>query len=315
VSNLNIPSAENVPAPTYYRHTGQAPFISTTFATLASWIVVTILAIAYAYIDLHVKVADVISAAFMCAFAAAMAFAVFGIIRSACVRNVPVTFIISGSAAVLALYVSWLAWMYFVIAEAGVTPGAFEFVHKLFPRPDVVWDFAREINTRGTFTLHDSPVTGTFLWILWFAEALTMLAVVGVLPPQLLRKQSFCEPCGRWCRKPKGIIRLAHGDEDLLKSQMEARNFAYLASIQRAHYDTPMHFHVEIVQCGTCDETNLLTVNRITVGKDSKGNRQETVKKIVDRLHIGADEAEDIKALSTVGEEPAKPTPAPPTNV
>jgi hypothetical protein len=94
---------------------------------------------------------------------------------------------------------------------------------------------------------------------------------------------------------------------------MEQRNFGYLASLPRVDMNTPLHFHVEIVRCGSCDETNLLIVSRVKVGRDNKGNRQESATKIVNRLHISAEDADDIAELAApVADAPAATTAPPP---
>jgi hypothetical protein len=279
--------------PIYYRHSGQAPVLSTTFAAIASWIVVSVLALAYAYADLNFKWYDIISVLIVGVFAAGMGLAVYGILRSANIRNLPVVIIISVSSALLALYVSWVGWEYFLLRQGGNEVPLVE----MLKRPDLVWETASEINAEGTWGLRSGPVKGPFLWIVWVIEALTIVALVGGLPPQLLRNLSFCENCGRWCNRPKGIMRMVYGDEAMLKSNMEQRNFAYLAAMPRADMDTPLHFHVELVRCGTCDETSLLNVSRVKVGRDSKGNRSESKTKIVNRLHISVEDADEIAAM------------------
>ena len=45
----------------YYRHTGRAPIVGTTIATVAAWVAVSLIGIAYAYVQLHVKIVDLLS--------------------------------------------------------------------------------------------------------------------------------------------------------------------------------------------------------------------------------------------------------------
>src|SRR5688572_23137696 len=101
----------------YYRHTGRAPIVGTTIATIAAWVTVSLIGVAYAYVQLHVKIVDLLSFLFVAAFAAAMAFSVYGVLRWAKVRNMAVTALVAISAALLGWYASWVAWEHALLRQ------------------------------------------------------------------------------------------------------------------------------------------------------------------------------------------------------
>ena len=94
----------------YYHHTGRAPLLGTTVATVVAWAATLALALLYAYADLYVKVADLVSAFIVILFAAAGGFAVYAVMRWAKVRNTAVITIVAISASILLVYGSWVFW-------------------------------------------------------------------------------------------------------------------------------------------------------------------------------------------------------------
>ena len=292
------------PRDLYYRHTGHAPFAGTTLAAILSWIAVTILAGAYAYADLYIKVADKLSILITMAFGAAMGFAVFGVLRFGKVRNTAVVWIIAVTSALLAVYMSWVVWEYALIREAGepMSPRA---IWEFFRRPNAVFDLAKHINVKGTFSLSSSgAVNGTELWLCWGFEALIIAAGAALIPIAMMRDVAFCETCSRWCGNVKGVLRLQPTNEDMLRERLEARDVKHLLSLDRANSETPTHLRVDLDSCPACKETRLLSVSRVAVAYNNKNHRSESAKKIINKLWIGAD---DVEALKSYG----APRPAP----
>jgi hypothetical protein len=177
----------------------------------------------------------------------------------------------------------------------------------MFSRPKVVWDFAMELSTEGTFSRGDKPVKGTELLIFWGLEALGILGCVTVIPILGLRQRTFCETCNRWMPKAEPIMRVAPADEETVRQQMIAKNLPHLTTLGWATSQTPHHLLVELRKCPRCDESSFVSVNRITITVNNKGQRQEKVKKIVDRMRLTPEEVAMLREL-------ASPPPAPVTS-
>ena len=285
----------------YYRHTGRAPFVGTTIATIAAWVAVSLLGAGYAYVQLYVKLVDILSFLFVAAFAAAMAFTVYGVLKWAKVRNMAVTSLVAISAAILGLYVSWVAWEQALLRQGGMPVG----MHEIFRRPVVVWHLAQDINEEGTFTLRDRPVNGTQLWLAWTFEALAVLGATTVLPIMWLRDMAFCESCEKWCEKGEAVVRVAYDDEAQLRDRMEAKDFDYLLSLGLVHFDTPVHVRADLYGCPACPNTHMLTLSRVAVSYNNKGHRNEKAKKIVDRLWLDEAQAQAVRELPHAWERKA----------
>ena len=276
----------------YYRHTGKAPVIGSTLAAVGAWIAVILLGTAYAYADLYVKVADIASILILMAFGGAMGFAVYAVLKWGRVRNMLIAGIIAVTAGVLAWYASWVMWEYALFAQSASAPP----VSEMAADPHAIWRVAVAINREGTFTLNDRPVNGVELWLGWACEGLILIGFTAGIPLALMRDLAFCENCRIWTRRQKGIYRVNHGDEDVLREHMENKNFDHLAKLGLSDAATPVHLRVDLHACPRCDQTNLLSVNRITIGY-SQGNRRESVKKVVDRLWIDPQQAADVRAV------------------
>ncbi|MEA2708081.1 MAG: hypothetical protein QOF78_682 [Phycisphaerales bacterium] len=283
----------------YYRHTGRAPIIGTTIATIVAWVAVALVGAAYAYIQLYVKVVDILSFAFVAGFAAAMMFTVYGVLKWAKVRNMAITALVAISAAIFGWYVSWVAWEHALLRQSGVNVG----IHTVAQRPDLVWNLARRINEEGTFSLRDRPIKGTELWVAWVFEGLIVLGATIALPIMWLRDMAFCESCRKWCTKREGVVRAVDGDEAALRDRMEAKDFAHLLALGLCNADTPVQFRADLYACVNCPDTHLLTVSRASVSYNDKGHRQEKATKIVDRLWIDKAQAEELRSLPQTWQE------------
>ena len=293
----------------YYRHTGRAPIIGTTLAALAAWAAAVALAVMYGYADLYLKVADILSAFITILFAAAGGFAVYGVLRWARVRNLPIAVLVAVTAAMLLFYGSWVVWESALAQRAGATSVGWV-PWRLFQRPWAVWRVAQHINATGTFTLNGSDVTGVELWLFWAGEALLLIGATIAIPIAMLRKAAFCETCGAWCRTSKDIVRVQHFDEELVREHLEAKDFEYLIRLGPASKITPVHFKVDLQHCPRCKETNLLTVSRVKVSYYN-GRPIETAKAVVDRLWIDAAQAEAVRALPKLLTAKAQVAPPP----
>jgi hypothetical protein len=242
----------------HYRHTGRAPIVGTTIATLAAWIAVALLGAAYAYIQLYVKLVDILSFLFVAAFAAAMAFTVYGVLKWAKVRNMAVTSLVAISAAILGMYVSWVAWSTRCCGRAA-QKCRFS-ISSSVPTPSGAWR-ARSTK-KAPSAVRNRPVKGTELWIAWICETLAVLAATIALPVMWLRDMAFCESCARWCSKSEAVVRVAYnGYEEKLQDRMEAKDFDYLLSLGLVHFDTPVHLRVDLYACPGCPNTHLLTLS------------------------------------------------------
>jgi hypothetical protein len=137
-----------------------------------------------------------------------------------------------------------------------------------------------------------------------------MLAAIVGIPFTFLRNQAFCEACGSWCKTSKAVARVQHFDEELVREHVERKDFEYLVRLGPAEEATPVHLRLDLQDCPRCPQTHLLTVNRVTVSYNNNA-RQESAKKVVDRLWLDAAQAEEIRALPQKLAAMAKATDAP----
>jgi hypothetical protein len=280
----------------YYRHTGRAPIVGTTIATIAAWVVVSLIGVAYAYVQLHVKIVDLLSFLFVAAFAAAMAVSVYGVLRWAKVRNMAVTALVAISAALLGWYVSWVAWEHALLRQGGMQASAI----RLAEHPDAVWYLAKSINEEGTFSIRKRTVKGTELWVAWAIEALVFIGATIAIPVMKLRDLAFCESCGRWCTKTDGVVRVGLGDEAMLRQQLEAKDFSHFRAAGPIDPDMP-HWRADLYRCPGCPDTHLLTISRVTISYYNN-QRQEKATKVIDRLWVDAAQAAEVRDASQAWE-------------
>jgi hypothetical protein len=119
--------------------------------------------------------------------------------------------------------------------------------------------------------LKNSPVSGTFLWILWGFEALLVAAVAAALPASRA-SQPFCEECGFWCAKQPDLFTLPGVSAAPLAEAIREDNPSRVMEL-RANpppYDQTGLVGVTLHACPGCDQSFADVSHRISSGNQTK---------------------------------------------
>ena len=283
----------------YYRHSGRTPPARLLVALLMVLPAAAILAVVYGFAAAYLpklsyaKLVMVFAELLVIGFGFGVGGLTGFMLKWARVRSVTTIAAVSLLAAAAAYYVSWVTWETIILSrEVEVYP------LRLAARPDAVWFLARAINETGTvvFGSAQTPINGSVLWGLWLAEAAIVLGIGSQVPVRMLRHLSYCEPCERWCDRHEGVVSVNYGDEAALRARLERRDFGALLDLGNADMDAARRFRVDLDQCPTCGNTNLLSVFRVDVSFE-KGARQEKAVRVVDRLRVTAEEAHAVRDM------------------
>ena len=145
--------------------------------------------------------------------------------------------------------------------------------------------------------MRSGPVKGGELTAFWVGEGAGLSLGTLIIPLVGLSKLAFCEGCRTWCKKIDGALRVHDGDDNDLKQAMERKDISHLARLGPADSDTPVHLRIDLYDCPKCEAMNLMTINRAKVSYDKKNNRQESLKKIVDRMYINEEQVNEIRQM------------------
>jgi hypothetical protein len=119
--------------------------------------------------------------------------------------------------------------------------------------------------------LRSSVVTGTFLWILWGAEALIAAVMASVIPAGRAA-EPFCEDCGYWCAKEPDLFVLPAASTGPLVEAIREDNPARVTALRaNPPPDNGLGLAgVTLLACPGCDQSFADVSHRFVKGKETK---------------------------------------------
>jgi hypothetical protein len=275
----------------YYEHSGRTPLPSVLLAGLAGIVAALAAGIAYAYVIEFVPYIKLRGLA-ACGFGALAGFVTARIAKAGKVRSLSVGLAIVGVATLAGYYACWLVWIKNLLGKAPITYG------DLIIHPGILLTIISNIVSEGVWRMseHDTEnVKGTFLVLIWIAEAAAIFGMAFLAAAQVLRGEMFCETCNRWCGRPATLRRVAIGDPIRLKQSLEAHDFSYLDSLPPSAAEK--HWEVAHDYCSSCNRLHALTIKQHAITRNKKG--RVTAQKhttLVNRLIIEGGEAQALRS-------------------
>lgn len=285
-----------------YQLSGSAPIFGVSLMFLFGLITAAIGAVIYSY-AMHwipiVQLNFVLTALFGMAIGGVVAWrATAGHVRS---RLVPaITGLLCGIAGV------YLAWGTCLLARAGV-----EDVRdiQLAFSPDVLLGYIGHVYEHGAWRLknHADPVTGVPLAILWVIEFITVLAGSTLIPWHAVADKTYCEDCRQWCETESDLARLPVENQESIAEDVNAGDLRALYELPRLPEAASEFLRVNIIHCPACSETNYLTLNRVAMSLDDKGEVKVDSTTLADRIVISRSDADRLRELPAYGPPVAAP--------
>jgi len=286
----------------YYRHSGKTPLVRLLTALLTITPVVAAAGALYAVLAANLPILSIDKIVVVAAILLMMGFA-FGVggltgkmLLWARVRNMAMVWAVAVWGAVLAWYVAWVVWEWYILRRWDYDP---ELLF-LFMHPRGVWQVALAINHVGTITMGDREdgIKGPVLWLLWAIEAGVVLGAATLVPYRMTRGLAFCESCQRWCRRREGILSVGPAaDEDRLRARLALKDLSALEELGPADMSAPRRLRVDLQNCPACDAMHLLSVCRMDVSYNRQGQRSDKVRVLVDRLWLDPEQAKTVEEI------------------
>lgn len=279
--------------PRFYRHSGKVALPGLVLGAAASFIGAPLLGVLYALATYYMP-SVYVNAVLTVLFGLGIGFGVGYAMRFGHARNSIVMMAAAFAAALVAHYVGWMTWVAIVFRDLpDVSP--FAVLNPLFLAEAVV-----EIADTGAWTIRGKPVNGGTLWVIWSIELLIVLG--GALFGAFVAASSapYCERCKRWCRSYPRALRLAIGPStDRLASRVEQHDLGALAEHRNAEPHAVEWVEVEMEACEGCGGTNTLSLTRVKVGRDAKGNEKRNEEQLVQRLLVSSEQLAWVKGLAS----------------
>lgn len=292
----------------YYQHSGQVTPTGMIVGGIVGVLAAVVMAVVYAWAVQNLPYIKLRALATVC-FGLALGAIPAWVMYKLKVRNLPVAMIVIGGVALVGYYATWVAWEAILVEDM---PGHMPVAARVV-RPDAVVRLAVQLNEVGTwgerrsYETSSTPVQttkGTFLTLIWIAEALTLIGLPLGVGRSMLKNKPFCDTCDAWCTGPRTVRVTDPVDPKLLRERLEAGDFAYVAGLP-APVDEGQTMEFTVYACDTCKQLNTLSVVKRTVKRDRKGTvRSNQAKTIVDKLRVTTDD------LAKLAGAPPVPQPA-----
>ena len=269
----------------YYKHSGGAPPFGVAMGVGVGMTAGMVLAPVYAYLLVYNPFIYV-SAIGTLAFGGIVGLAVARGLHQGKVRSTLVSAGVTIAVLCVAFYLSWAVWVYGTFSRGDVEVALVELFNPL-----VLWSAVSIINEHGAWSLSSTTPTGAALWFFWAVEAAIIFGA-GLVVGLGNNSAPFCEPCGAWCEELGAIANV--GDtlpHETVKGRLAERDLSVLEDLGPIDGGN-VFVRVQLSSCAHCNQLNTLTVEHVTITHDDKGEPSETTAALVDKLLVGADEAQ-----------------------
>jgi len=285
----------------YYRESGRFSLVKFPLATVVALLASVVCGGIYAVCDFYSPLVY-LDFALTIGFGVGTGALVGYFIREAEVRNRALRIVISLLACIVAYYAAWIIW---IVALSDHNGDRLEMPDILrLADPTVAWRIILQINHVGAWSLGDpartskySPETGTFLWIVWIAEAVTIFAGFIYMAEKIGGGLPYCETCGRWARSGKELFNLRLTDLAALRAQLESRDFAPMLAQSPKGMADQTWLEVWTHSCDQCQEFNTLSVKHVKQTVDRKGRLHRQVRIKISRLLMNT---VDLRAIQSI---------------
>lgn len=226
------------------------------------------------------------------AFGAAVGYMIAAALRAGHFQNTLLSYAAVSLSALLAYWTHWIWW--FSALAFRFDMDGFSAIPLLLP-----WnllDAVVSINDIGTWTLRSSSnVSGTFLAIVWLAEAIAFFGAALFAAASLIGTGTYCTRCKAWC-KAVAANRIATDPSLPLAEAINTRQEWSLLYQPMAPSDATAWHAITVEGCAQCGETHTLTVTDTHVTFDKKGKEHVDQTVTVDRIYISKDAVRELEA-------------------
>lgn len=261
-------------AVSYYRHSGKAPLLGLVLIGIAGFVAVPILGLIYGYLSFYIPIIY-LNILLAVAYPFAVGLVISQVAKYGKVRNTVLIGLAGLFFGLLAEYTGWIAW----IAALGKDPSLL--VEFFFP-----WDLLSIIPylaETGVWSLNDSTPTGIFLYVIWLAEAITVIGGTTYFALAFVRQYPFCEESDTWAEKRStlGVFAPLKRSSEL-KASLAQRGIAAL-DVLTPPAPGNAFTRLELIECADCNTFRVLNVKTVKISMN-RGRRQTNESNFVSNI-------------------------------
>jgi len=274
----------------HYKHSGAVPILGALMTIVAGLLAASLLGVVYTYVLYYIPIVY-----FNVLLPVGLAFAIGFVVSMAGtwgkIRNTPVLAIIGFFCGLVSLYVAWAADAY-VRTSFGFS-WAFA--------PDVLIAYIQLFYERGDWTLFgDEPIAGISLAAIWVIEAAIIVGGAAFTALVANSEDPFCERCDVWADVEKGVrrLKLERGSQASAARLLQG-DLTALAESERAEKREYPHLRLDLATCGSCQDSNYLTIQSVTESVNDKGETSTSEEALLTNLVITPEQVQLVRDAGT----------------
>ena len=285
---------------TVYEHSGAlGPAVA--ILPLGGFFGLIVLSFIYAYILVYSPIAGYISILFVVGFGFALGFMASMLGYWGKCRNLFFLRLCGFTIGALAVYVSWVIFIYALLNKDSDGPSEYNLVAMLLS-PGSIWSVIKNLNISGWYSIKSFTPSGVVLWIFWGIEAAIVIGMSTLLSTGSVTSEMFCETCGKWCDSSESF-ESGLPKEELDADSIQDNALKTLTACDRVSDQVYPRIHVGLFKCKTCDNIAGCKLEFVSVEYDKDGKASE---KRADLTSIIPLPYKDFEALKALGSRPIK---------
>jgi hypothetical protein len=154
------------------------------------------------------------------------------------------------------------------------------------------------------------PMTGPTLAFIWLCEAVTIVGLATALPWNEIRDWVFCENCGWWETIESNLNNFSADRADVISERLNAGDLSVLRDLPLAQPADLAFLRLHLARCETCDESNYLDLEQVTITFDKQGAPKPKSKFLVRKLQLAAADVPLVTEAGAVAASAAESAPA-----
>ncbi|MBK1789597.1 hypothetical protein [Persicirhabdus sediminis] len=268
----------------YYTHSGGINPLGIIYSIVLGGLACLLLAIIYAYATFYVPFIY-LNIIFTIIFGAAVGMAIGLCANWGKIRNNKATITLAVIFAVIAVYFSWVAWLF-----------AYTDSEYLILSPLDQWQAMQMIAIDGVWGIRNITPTGIALYLIWLAEAAIVIAASYYLCLWATGDVPFCERCHKWAKTSNSDQKFADipNKKHLIK-QLENGDLSAIKNLSTEIEDPSAYTQIGLTKCPSCSQDSYLTVKYCSITTDKDGKDNLSALNIVENLIISSADHRELE--------------------
>lgn len=203
------------------------------------------------------------------------------------IRNSKVNVLLAIFSTTIGYYVYWGAYLWACHGwDIGLSAWS----------PWVLASFAQDLYENGSWGLGNATLTGVILVLFWLAEAFILYGMT-IFCSLIDADKPFCEACNEWTEKEQGLVLFTGDGTDAAWREVLSGHWRLLEKFPLLGESAAQYVRLDLTHCPTCGGANYLTIQRVSITRDDKGEESKTETALLTNASLTPSDVQFIRSL------------------